>query len=75
MGLEHDGRLLLGIDERHSRSCISEIFKEDDVYAVAHSMMTMNKLFIQSFLIFKFFQVNVLKISQIYVCLVLPLQA
>src|SRR6218665_440782 len=31
MGLKHDGRLLLGIDEIHSRSCISEILKEDAV--------------------------------------------
>src|SRR6218665_117324 len=54
MGLEHDGKLLLGSDERHSRSCISEILKEDDVCAVVHSMMTMNKPFIQRFLIFTF---------------------
>jgi len=29
MGLEHDGRLLLGIGEKHSRNCTSEIVKEE----------------------------------------------
>ena len=34
MGLKHDGRFLMGIDERHSRSYISETVKEEDDNAV-----------------------------------------